>query len=390
MTKILFLTPCNPYNEISGGTIGTIHSLEFLKKHFVLDLYCFNQGSSKNNESSDVSSNINNFTYVDFETKKRNLKTILCSLFQKLPLSIYRNNSIKMKNEIKNIIQNYEIVYVDHWLMMQFIPKKYKGIVILREHNAEYVMWERRLSIEKNFLKKLYLMIELIKIKSYEKHICNKANIVLTFTENDKQALIKIGATGENITVLPALIVSTEYNKNKNYNKLENNLLYIGTMNWDANVDGLEYFLKNIYPKIKEKINDIKFYIVGKNPPSKIQKYAENDKSIILTGFVQNLKEYYNMCKLFVVYLRFGSGVKIKILEALANYIPVVSNKVGLEGINTNAAILAQTDNDFIDIITKTLTNNEKLKSLSEEAIEYVNNTFSEEVYEAFFEHFYK
>lgn len=386
MTKMLFLTPRNPYNEISGGTIGTIHSLEFLKKHFYIDLYCFNQGNNKSMEKTDKLSELNSFTYIDFATKKRDFKTILCSLFNRLPLSIYRNYSLEMKKTIANVINNYELVYVDHWLMMQFIPSNYTGTVILREHNAEYIMWKRRLSIEKNFLKKFYLKLELIKIKKYEKYICNKANYVLTFTENDKQALIEIGVNSEHISVLPALIISTEYNHKKNYDLLENNILYVGTMNWDANVDGLKYFLANIYPKLKEKVNDIKFYIVGKNPPTDIQKFAENDKSIILTGFVPDLKEYYDKCKLFVVYLRYGSGVKIKILEALANNIPVVSNEIGLEGIHTNAAILANSDDEFVNIIAKTIKNNETLKSLSKEALRYVNKTFSERNYEIYFE----
>lgn len=388
MKKMLFITPKLPIPAISGGLIGTLSSLKVLPKSFELDVITFIDEENENKEKyiEELKKNgINNIFFIDYKVKQRSILTIIKSIFQSLPLSVYRNKCDKMKNMIKDISANYDFIYADHWLTMQYIPNNFRGIKILKEHNAEYIMWERLFQLEQNFIKKLYLFYELNKIKKYEAKICNKADNVIVVTNDDKKSLKKIGANESKITMLPSVVMDNTAYKDWNFTNRENSIMYVGSLSWGANIDGLEYFINNIYPMIKQRVSDLKFYIIGKNPPDILQQFAQNDSSIVLTGFVEDLTEYYEKCKLFVVYLRYGSGIKIKILEALSNAMPVVTNDVGMEGICTEGAELANTDKEFTDKVCELINDNKKLKYMSEKGIEYINNNYSEKEYIKFF-----
>lgn len=388
MKKMLFITPRIPSPAVSGGLIGTLTSLKFLSKNFDLDFITlceFNSTDIDKTRQTLKNYGVKNSFFIDFKLKSRSVKNIFSSVLFNIPLSIYRNKSSDMKKKIEKIASDYDYIYADHWLTMQYVPKNYKGKVILKEHNAEYIMWERLISQEKNIIKKLYLQFETSRIKKYEAMICNKADYVITVTEDDKNSLIKIGANKNKIEMLPAVIVDTLKQNVNDFQTRENSIMYVGSLSWNANIDGLEYFLKNIYPKVKAKNSNIKFYIIGKNPPEVLQKFAKNDSSIILTGFVEDLSEYYAKCKLFVVYLNYGSGIKIKILEALSNAMPVITNDVGMEGISTKGAVLANEDNDFADKIVDLMYNCEELKYMSTEGIKYILENYSQNFYIKYF-----
>ncbi|PWL74230.1 hypothetical protein DBY21_09435 [Candidatus Gastranaerophilales bacterium] len=388
MKKLLFITPRVPIPAISGGLIGTLHSLKYLCKNFKVDYISFYNEDEHNINKIEKELKligINKVYLINFVTKQRNLTNILAAIQNNLPLSIFRNKSEEMYKQVKQIANEYDIIYSDHWLSMQFIPDDYPKTVILKEHNAEYVMWERLEKQERNLIKKVYLKQEVKKIKNYECKICNRATKVLTVTEEDKNHLFRIGVPKQKISMLPAIIINNNPTNTTPFAERENSIMYVGTMSWDANIDGLSYFLRNIYPDIKKHIPNIKFYIIGKNPPELIKRYSYSDPSIIITGFVEDLKEYYNKCKLFIVYLRYGSGIKIKILETLAMGLPVISNNIGLEGIKTKATIKCKTDIDFANQIISLLKDKNKLEQMSKYAYSYIEKNYSEELYNKFF-----
>ena len=213
--KMLFITPRISIPANSGGLIVTLNAIKFLAKIFDLDLIFF---VDYNVELDLIIKKLKGYGVKDVicikqKLKSKNLINILISLFSNTPLSIYRNKSKNMEDKISKIIKNYDFIYADHWLTMQFIPQDTNAQIFLREHNAEYKMWERLLKIEKNIVKKLYLFIETKKIKKYEKNICNKATQVMTITNEDKDSLIKIGVKKENITMLPGIIIDGLDNK---------------------------------------------------------------------------------------------------------------------------------------------------------------------------------
>ncbi|MBP1934764.1 glycosyltransferase [Ammoniphilus resinae] len=179
---------------------------------------------------------------------------------------------------------------------------------------------------------------------------------------------------------IPAYIYENEKNDVKPIEK-RRDLVFVGGFGHKPNTDAVLWFTNDILPIVKEQIPDIKFYIVGSNPPDVIKELESED--IIITGFVSDdqLEELYNNCKIDVVPLRYGAGVKGKVVEALYHRIPIITTSVGAEGLPNIEDYLVIADNpiEFANQIVKVYTDDSILVRLSQGSKEYVKKYFSPE-----------
>ncbi len=159
-------------------------------------------------------------------------------------------------------------------------------------------------------------------------------------------------------------------------------LLFVGGFAHAPNLDAVKWFVNEIYPLILAKKN-IPFYIVGSNPPEELFEMASKNPLIELKGFVSDneLSELYRQAKMAIVPLRYGAGIKGKVIEALYNGIPLVTTSVGAEGIEDieKYAIIEDEKEKLADKILDAYDNTEKLLAMSELSLEYVKNQFSED-----------
>ncbi|MDE6915041.1 MAG: glycosyltransferase family 4 protein, partial [Lachnospiraceae bacterium] len=160
-----------------------------------------------------------------------------------------------------------------------------------------------------------------------------------------------------------------------------NDLMFVGGFTHTPNVDAVIWFGEEVMPKIVEKIPDIKWYVMGSNPPRKVVEMASDN--IIVKGFVsdEELEEYYNRCRMSIVPLRYGAGIKGKVVEAMRYGIPVVTTSVGAEGIIGAEDILCIADDAdaLAKVIITKYNNKEFLKQVSAKSYEYIKNNFSQE-----------
>lgn len=367
MRKILFLTPQIPYPPVSGGTIITWRIIKYLAENYRLDIALLikeDHGSELESFKSLLPEKVN--IWWERVNIPRSGLNLLKSYFYFLPLSIFRNTSFKFKNELKEIIKKgkYDFIFVDHWLMHQYVPKKIESKVILHEHNAEYVMWERASKKEKNWIKRIVIGLEAERVKNYEKKICQKVDSVLCVTEFDMKSLEQIGIPREKLNVVTSAGDDSLLELNAlEYDTTEKSLLYVGTMSWEANVDGILWFVNEIWSSLKKREPNLKFYIVGKDPPECIIRLNKLFPDIIITGFVKDIEPFYQKCRVFVAPLRFGSGIKVKILNAMARGIPIVTTPIGAEGIKVRDGIDIMIGNNPHEIIFKViiLLNNKRI-----------------------------
>jgi len=111
-------------------------------------------------------------------------------------------------------------------------------------------------------------------------------------------------------------------------------VVFTGSMDWDANVDGVRHFLAEIWPRILQRRPDARFVVVGRNPPAKLRAAAAATRQVELTGFVDDVRPYVHAARAFVIPLLVGGGTRIKAFEAMAMGCPVVSTGVGIEGLD--------------------------------------------------------
>lgn len=158
-----------------------------------------------------------------------------------------------------------------------------------------------------------------------------------------------------------------------------NDIMFIGGFKHKPNVDAVIWLAEEIYPVVSAYNLGIKFYILGSNPPDEIKKYA--NENFIIKGFVEDdeLENYYNTCRLSIVPLRYGAGIKGKVVEAMKNGIPVITTSVGAEGIIGSEEFLCIEESavKFADKIIYLYNEEAKLKDMSEKSKEYVKSIFN-------------
>ena len=333
MQRILFLTPQLPYPPHSGGTFKSWKLVEYLSKRYRLTIGTLLKGHD--------SKNLNEFTnrikleklYTQEINIPRTIQSLISSYICHLPLIIYRTYSERFRRSIYGAIHSADIVFLDHCLMSCYIPNDYVGRVILHEHNAEFILWQRAGRFQKNIFKKLLIYREAERIKRYEKEICMRSNVILA-APNDIASLRSIEIPGEKF--YETLHLGDENlleQPNLEFFETTKSLLFVGTLTWESNIDCLLWFIENVWNTLKKMNPDLVFTIVGKDPDKRLQKTIQGRNGLTLAGFVDNLEDCYRHARVFVAPLRFGSGIKVKIINAMYRGLPISTTPIGTEGL---------------------------------------------------------
>lgn len=372
LKKLLFLTTQLPYPPESGGVIKSFHLLQHFCLHYTVTLATLLKNDDKNYQST-LLTKVSLAEFIGEEiVSERNAVNYLKSVLARKTLNEYRNFSIEFAAKIEAQLITTDVVFIDHFEMFQYVPNNYSGKVVFHEHNAEWLLWERFSKIEANPIKSFLLGLESKRIRKKEIDFVNRSNITFA-SPNDKNALQKNGAELKKLKETYHLGNDNLLKlSDPNYSDLSNDIIFMGTLSWEANVDGLLYFLSEVFPLVLKADSKVKLNIVGRNPDPRIivasEKYPEN---VILHGFVDNLKDVFRLGRVFILPLRFGSGMKVKCLDALYSGIPIVTTSIGAEGIeleqNKHALICDNTD-DFSNALLTLLSSPEKWKAMSEES----------------------
>lgn len=351
--RVLFLTTQLPYPPISGGVIKSWRLVEHWAESVDVELRLIY--FLKDNDQlaeGEFHQKIGSVKYFSKPLNRpRSALTLLASYLVAPTLNVYRNADKDVKAKVAEWIDEVDVVIVDHYEMGQFIPSASRAKVVLHEHNAEYVMWDRLAEIEINPIKKLAIRMEARRIRKTELSYARRADLVWA-APNDIVELERIGVDPDKCEETYHLGEDFMLDwPELSFDRTEKALLFIGTLTWEANVDGLLWFFDRVWPALVAKHPDLKFYLVGKNPDRRIVDKTSGDERVTITGFVDDLEPYYSRARVFVIPLRFGSGIKVKLLNAFYRGIPVVTTPIGVEGLDvTSGAELFSGDNPAFQI----------------------------------------
>ncbi len=214
--------------------------------------------------------------------------------------------------------------------------------------------------------------------KNEELSIYKKADAIITVTDRDWEHVAGY-LPGMKHFVIPNIHEIAENIIEKKDRKA---LVFVGNFNHPPNADAVLYFVNDILPIIKKKINDVTFTIIGNNPPEEILR-LHNDKDIIVTGYVPSVTPYLQSAMVSVAPLRYGAGMKGKIGEAMAHGLPVVTTSIGAEGmriIDEENALIADTPEEFAEKVYQLYTDDNKWKKISESGKKLINDNYSKKI----------
>lgn len=357
--KIIFVTPFIPYPLDFGGVIKTASTLKQLREdgnEITIFSYSKNKNIKKtSNQLNEMGLNVGDIIYnhkiktVDIKTSRR---IVIKSLFSTLPYTAYKFSSKKMVESLREYIKtnDYDIFWVDHFQCAHLMPEGINKTKVLETHNVESDLFKEMFLLEKNLSYKLFAFVEWIKYLRYDKKFYKKFDQIIAISNINKDKIQKISGV-KNIKVSKTVVKPT---LTKKVVKKPYDLFFVGSLYWYPNRDGVDWFLKEVFPAVLEQIPEIKLYIIGDY--SKEFKFPKI-KGVKFLGYQKNIAKYFQESQALIVPIRYGSGIRIKVLEAISYNLPVISTSKGVEGIDNlpSNVIQANTKKDFIEAVKKLL-----------------------------------
>jgi glycosyltransferase involved in cell wall biosynthesis len=180
--------------------------------------------------------------------------------------------------------------------------------------------------------------LEWRKLRAYEGTICARFDRVTVVSEADRAALEQAAGGCLPATVIPIAVDTREVRPVPRTAEARH-VLSIATMFYPPNVEGTAWFAAQVFPRVRRVLPDREFYVVGSRPPQQITRFGTPGSGIVVTGYVADLEPWLRRAAVLVVPLHVGSGMRVKILEAFARGIPVVSTPIGVEGIRAQPGV---------------------------------------------------
>jgi glycosyltransferase involved in cell wall biosynthesis len=222
---------------------------------------------------------------------------------------------------------------------------------VLFQHNVESVLWRRQAEHEPNALKRLAFSIEARKMARYEPEAVARFAHVIAVSEGDREAM-RVMTDPARVSVVPTGVDVSEYRAGAGTPAVDPIVVFLGSMDWEANIDAVEYFCRDIWPAVRAAVPDAQFRIVGRNPHPRVLRLAST--SVVVTGTVPAVLDHLKETAVFVVPLRIGGGTRLKIFEAMAAGRAVVSSSIGAEGLDVHDGrdiVLADTSARFAESV---------------------------------------
>lgn len=260
----------------------------------------------------------------------------------------------------------------------------YGGLVsrvpaILREHNAQYIVWERHASHVRSPLEKLYVTWCGPRVRAYEAKMVARFARCLAISQADARHLSLIAPTAR-VEVIPCGVDMEYFYPSPDIQEEPYRMVLTGAFDWKPKQHNLRLLLSEIMPRIRAKVSEAELYVVGKGVPDELRRLGEHTPGVTMTGKVPDVRPYVWRSSLVLNYLESGGGLALKLLEAMAMRKPVLSNSLGCEGMEVehgNEVYLADGPEEFADAAARLLRDMVVRRGLAERGYQRVRESYS-------------
>jgi glycosyltransferase involved in cell wall biosynthesis len=302
------------------------------------------------------------------------------NLVDALPLAITRYRSERMKSEVARLLAagNFDRLVCDFLFSGPNIPALSQALLF--QHNVETTIWDRHLENAHSAPAKAFFRIQRNRMARYEGEACREAAHVVAVSSQDAQRF-RTMFNATRVSEVPTGVDVPGFTPPKDQKpEHKADLVFVGSMDWLPNIDGCNYFVRDILPLIRRKRPECTVGIVGRSPGSGILEMARADSKILVSGTVPDIRPYFWGSSVSIVPLRIGGGTRLKIYEAMAAQAPIVSTTIGAEGlpvVHGQNLFLADTPEAFAEHCLELLDSEEKRKRIALNAFEMVASQFS-------------
>ena len=256
---------------------------------------------------------------------------LLSSFFSALPYNLLRYKQKEFIGKIKELAlsKNYNFILLDGFYTTAYLHEirtLTDAKIIYRSHNIENQIWEELAGITTNKWKRIFLNILAKKVKKYEEKIHEAVDTIAAICYTDADYFKSFAPSKVHVipvSILPVKPATTI---------ASNSLCFIGNFNWFPNVEGISWFIDNVFSTLKNEYPKITLHIAGFGSRESLAAY--NNKGIVIHGAIDDVPTFIKSHGIFISPIFYGSGIKIKVLEAMNASVPVVLSQKSAEGIN--------------------------------------------------------
>ncbi|MCX6235285.1 MAG: glycosyltransferase family 4 protein [Bacteroidetes bacterium] len=336
--RIFIICNKSPFPPLEGGPIAMNAIIQgLLRAGHQLKVLAINTNKyfiHPDDIPADYKNKINlEMVYIDLSVKPF---SALINLLASRSYHIQRFITTEVKEKLIQILQNneFDIVHLETLYVAPYVDlirTCSNAKVVLRTHNIEHLIWKRIADNCRNPLKKIYLKYLYRTLKTFELTALKKFDGIASITGTDADFFRSVVSQVPVVNV-PFGVNTGDYILNPEIIPEIPSLFHIGSMNWIPNVEGIKWFLDNVWPEIHKEFPDLKFYLAGRMMPEWL--IHSQYPNVIVVGEVENALTFMQSKWIMIVPLFSGSGIRIKIIEAMTVEKTVISTSIGAEGIN--------------------------------------------------------
>ncbi len=298
----------------------------------------------------------------------------------KLPYFMQKYISDAMLAEVERLSEsgNFDVVVCDFLMPAVNMPDRISIPTVLFQHNVEAMIWQRHFEVQKGMLKKAYLKQQWNKSVEFERETCKKFDRVIAVSREDADVLRREYGI-ESVDDVPTGVDAEFFSPAANAGRNEYELVFTGSMDWLPNEEGILWFVNEVLPLIREHLPAVTLNVVGRNPTQSLIDLGKHNSSIHVTGSVEDVRPFMDSASAYIVPIRIGGGTRMKIFEAMAMELPIVSTTVGAEGLEVSDGVellVRDSPQDFADAVVRLLTKREWSTQMGRNAAEAVRKKF--------------
>jgi glycosyltransferase involved in cell wall biosynthesis len=381
MIKILQLTKKFPFPLKDGEAIAVTYMAKALNSLGV-ELTLLSMNTSKHPfDIKTLAADFNHYKdihLVDIDNRVKVLDAFL-NLFSNKSYHIERFISPEFEEKLKNLLQaeKFDIVQMETLYLAPYINciRKYSNAKIcMRSHNVEHEIWKRIADNTSVGVKKWYLQLLSKRLENFENSSLNQYDLMAAITERDLDFFKSLGLKVPSI-VSPIGLDLESYKIKTNEPAAD--FCFIGSLDWLPNIEGVQWLIEQVWPKVIEKAPEARLHIAGRNCPDWLKNI--DTKGIVIAGEVADAAAFISSHHCMLVPLLSGSGMRVKILEGMAMERLVISTSLGLEGIaakNNQEVLIANSAIDFAAAILSVISSYDKARLMGKNAAILIQKNF--------------
>jgi glycosyltransferase involved in cell wall biosynthesis len=381
--KVLLLMPKPPYPLVDGGVKAISDSIEiWTAAGYDVTLFFISTPKHPYIQSAFSSRwKVGINMYHEFVDTGFHISH-LPNLFSSFPYQAFRFYKESAALQLKKILssESFDFIVFDNLfsaVYLDCISQYSDSLVLLRAHNIESNVYRKIREKHPFYPLRKWLMYENTKLEKWEKSIISKVDGIIGISNADVEKFNQ-WLTPLKSFVIPVSVKISENLKANTKHTDAFKLFHIGAMDWQPNIEGIQWFISEVFPVLRKQIPNIEFHFAGKSMPSFFMN--QQIHGIYCHGEVEDANEFMLKYDALVVPLFSGSGIRIKIIEAMSMGIPVISSEIGISGIpakNNLHYLKANSVDDYISAVNDLIQNNDLYHYLSENEIAFIAEHYS-------------